>query len=307
MKKILSKFVDTRLLKFFFSPIILYHSSFKTIPTEFKIGLHNLTPELIEEQIYYLKKNFNIVSIDEYFKAKNKKGLASITFDDGYKNVIENNKNIFIKFKIPVTIFIVTSSFEKKIFWRDKIRFIINNNLEEKFKNYLTKQGIFIDNLYRDSKRKKYNSISIENSIDKFLIKNNFHLEFNNHQFTSTDQLFDSEYFFYGSHSHNHYVMSSLSYEEQFEEIQKSKKIIQQLNLNKSNLFSIPFGGTNDFDKYTILILKKLNYDGVLLSRNFLNPSNSNFFADRLMPGDNDIIETIKINFFKTILKRKVI
>ena len=108
MKKILSKFVDTRLLKFFFSPIILYHSSFKTIPTEFKIGLHNLTPELIEEQIYYLKKNFNIVSIDEYFKAKNKKGLASITFDDGYKNVIENCKNIFIKFKIPVTIFIVT-------------------------------------------------------------------------------------------------------------------------------------------------------------------------------------------------------
>ena len=37
-------------------------------------------------------------------------------------------------------------------------------------------------------------------------------------------------------------------YEEQFE-IQ-NQKISQQLNLNKSNLFSIPFGGTNDFDKY---------------------------------------------------------
>ena len=79
-------------------------------------------------------------------KQKIKKASLQITFDDGYKNVIENCKNIFIKFKIPVTIFIVTSSFEKNIF-EGQIRFIINNNLEKKFKNYLTKQGIFIDNL----------------------------------------------------------------------------------------------------------------------------------------------------------------
>ena len=52
-----------------------------------------------------------------------KKGLASVTIDDGYKNVIDESLLIFKSLNIPITIFINSSTFFEKFFGETKLFF----------------------------------------------------------------------------------------------------------------------------------------------------------------------------------------
>ena len=257
MKLFFSKIINLNLIKHIYSPVLLYHSVFEKVPSDLAEGLHNIKPNDLEKQLVFLKKNYEIVSIDDYYKAKNKKGLAAVTFDDGYKNVIENAYSIIKKLKIPITIFLITSFLEnKEMFWRDKIRFIMNNNLTEEAKKFFSNKKINIDNFYRETKNKIHNSILINNLIDEFIKSKKIILENNPYQITSIDDLIDDDLVSYGSHSFKHYVLSTLSFEEQYEDLSRSKNFINQLDSKKSNLFSIPFGSINDFDENTKKFLK---------------------------------------------------
>jgi hypothetical protein len=68
------------------SPVLLYHSIGKE--TDFKRNIDHIDLDFLENHIRELKKKWKFVSIDEYSQASSKKGLASITIDDGYKNII---------------------------------------------------------------------------------------------------------------------------------------------------------------------------------------------------------------------------
>ena len=71
-----------------------------------------------------------------------------------------------------------------------------------------------------------------------------------------------------GNHTYNHYLLSSLTREKQISEILSNKKLIETIMLDKSNIFSISFGGEKDFNSDTTDILKDLGFKGALLSRN---------------------------------------
>ena len=266
MKLSILNFISFNLIRYKFSPVILYHSVFDKIPLDLEKDLLNINPYDLEKQLFFLNKNYKIVTIDEYLKAKNKKGLASVTFDDGYKNIIKNALPIVKSLNIPITIFLITSILEnqKNIFWRDKIRFIINNNLTEEAQNFFKTKYLYFENFYRDTKNFQHNSIKISNLIDDFFKIKKINFEKNNYQLASQD-LIDDPLVSYGSHSHNHYVLSSLDYDQQYEEILKSKKIIDQLNLNVSNVFSIPFGSRLDFNEDTVNIVHDLKFDGLIM------------------------------------------
>jgi peptidoglycan/xylan/chitin deacetylase (PgdA/CDA1 family) len=94
--------------------ILLYHS----------IGLNNaqsnVNPKQFEIQMEYLRKNYNVVSLDKiiYFIKEGKslpKKPVAITFDDGYYNVYQNAYPILKKYKLPATIFITTGYVQKQM------------------------------------------------------------------------------------------------------------------------------------------------------------------------------------------------
>ena len=108
---------------------------------------------------------------------------------------------------------------------------------------------------------------------------------------TDKNLLIKNKLITYGNHTYNHYVLSSLSYDEQKEEIQKNKKLLDSLNLNLSKVFAIPFGGNADYNLDTLKVLRDLNISNVLLCNNKLNTNlntckNLNFL-DRLITGNN--------------------
>ena len=96
-------------------------------------------------------------------------------------------------------------------------------------------------------------------------------------------------------------MLSSLNKEEQYKEIFECKNYLDRFNINKSNIFCVPFGGADSYNEDTLSILKQLNYKTFLLTEKF-NKFYKNDKIYRLMPNNSKID-----NFFKKHYLRQMI
>ncbi|HET6996133.1 MAG TPA: polysaccharide deacetylase family protein [Chitinophagaceae bacterium] len=78
-----------------------------------------MKPVLFEKIIRLLTRDYHIVSLEGWLQEKNKrhsrKTLATILFDDGYKDNIEYAAPILKKYKCPASFYIVTGCINKNI------------------------------------------------------------------------------------------------------------------------------------------------------------------------------------------------
>ena len=89
-----------------------------------------------KEQLLFLKKNYNLVSLDKFLQfKKNKKPNICITFDDGYKDNLTYALPILNELNIPATIYIITKFFEKdfNVWWYELENYIWSNSDDIKF------------------------------------------------------------------------------------------------------------------------------------------------------------------------------
>ncbi|MDC0402626.1 polysaccharide deacetylase family protein [Candidatus Pelagibacter sp.] len=303
-KDIISSLIPINLVAKKFNPVLLYHSVGSN--TKFSGGIDHVDLEILNTQLKFVQKYWTFVSIDEYASAKDKKGLACITIDDGYKNVIDEALEVFKYLNIPLTIFINSSTLEGKIFWRDKIRYLIENKMVSK---YISSSNLFqkkhINKFYTVSKDQKFNSIHVEKDIDLFFLREKIILNksdklcFDNKKYFIKDNLIS-----YGNHTANHYMLSSLSEQDQYDDIIKCKNFIDELNVTKSEVFSIPFGGDDSYNNTTLSILKDLNYKKILKSNNNLDAFAISNEISRFMPKNYNIEKTLKKLFLKKMIKR---
>ena len=304
------------MLNKFFFPILLYHSNFKKVPQELSKNIHNVTPENLYKQLNWLKYNFDIKTVDEILSSEKKiQGSFAITFDDGYYTIFKEALPILKSLKMPFTIFL-NSKIKSNLFWRDGIRYIIANNLVDKFiesnKNFCNNNKITTSNFYKSSKSRDVNSANISNLINLFLNKE-LPMQNENHFLIKkadlNDKFFNSPLITVGNHTDNHYVLSSLQKHEQLHEIANCKKFLEK-NFKKekiSKVFSIPFGGYQTFNNDTIEVLEELGYKGMLTSCYRLNlqkkyiGKNKSMIMDRISPHDD--FKKFQKQFVKSCLK----
>ena len=79
----------------FSSVVLLYHSSYRNLPSDLSTAIHNVEPNEMRKQLIWLKNNFDIVSIDELFSCNDIKGKAAITFDDAYQSFLMKRCQFF--------------------------------------------------------------------------------------------------------------------------------------------------------------------------------------------------------------------
>lgn len=77
-----------------------------------------MDPKLFEQSIRYLKKNYQIVLLEEFilsgdYKKKHKKKIATILFDDGYKDNLEYAAPILKKYQVRASFYVVTNCIDK--------------------------------------------------------------------------------------------------------------------------------------------------------------------------------------------------
>ena len=265
------------------SPVLIYHA---IEPSHKKNPLisgksHSIPPEMLHQQLSLLKKYFNFISLQEFTqslqKGQNIRGLAVVTFDDGYLSVIKWAVPILNDLNIPATFFISTKLIQEQTFWRDKVRYIINQNLIRKFLSFARAENQIFqvikadpEGFYRDTKNPAIiNSRVVEKMLDVFLVPYKKDISWMSQDIYCTPEILHKEcgkHITFGNHSHSHYVLSSMDKDEQYEEIIRTEHILRDLNLPLSRIFSIPFGGERDFNRDTLDILQDIGYRGYALS-----------------------------------------
>ena len=202
--------------------ILIYHSSFSDKNILRDQYIHNVTPENIINQIEILSKFYDLVNLDDLFCFDSKiDGKMAITFDDGYSNLFKDILPELIQKKIHSTVFLIGNTFHGNILWREKIAYLLKNpKIFNEFKDFYSKNVSFnwdYETFYRESKSFKFNSKELDNYLDQFL--SDYSYDITTNLVSEKENLIKNDYVSYGNHTYNHYVLSSLTEEEQYYEI----------------------------------------------------------------------------------------
>ena len=224
------------------------------------------------EQLIYLKKNYNLVSLDNLlnFEISNKSSI-SITFDDGYKDNLIHALPVLNELNVPATIYVITKFFETdfNIWWYELQDYIWNNSENIKFtyekKNYdfSIKNNFEKSNCFNRLKQmiKKLDKIE-QNKFLNAVTKTNERKQFKSEFLSKEDLklLSKNPLITIGAHTHNHLSLKNLDQEDCTEEIKKSKKILEGLINRKIDHFSYPFGSKNDVSKREFVLVENLGF-----------------------------------------------
>ncbi|HCM67500.1 MAG TPA: hypothetical protein DIS62_00640 [Candidatus Kerfeldbacteria bacterium] len=295
-------------------PIFLLHSTSAKPARDLSQGLHNITPDIIHNGFAKLQRIFSFLSLDELMAYRGKTSVAALTFDDGYTSVFQEAYPVLKELRIPFVIYLNCSSFTGKPFWRDMIRTLVNRRLEYQFHEYCQAKGLKIHGfhkhgLYKSTKSAINNSKVVHEHLSGFFERFNIDAAplalINREESLIVDPIIS-----YGNHTYNHYLLSSLPRRDQQLEIEKNKKIIHELKLQESPVFSLPFGGDHDFDEHTVQLAKEFGYKAILLSRNRLNGRRPRRFDcqmfERFMPSARQLACEIPL-FAPSILIKSIV
>jgi peptidoglycan/xylan/chitin deacetylase (PgdA/CDA1 family) len=260
--------------------ILLYHGVTRI---ESK-GIENFSKKHIHEKIFfkqmkYLKKNFNVISMNEItYCNKNKiklpKKSIAITFDDGFHNNFSVATPILNDLNLPCTFYICPGVIgTKNMFWVDEIEDCINLTQKRFIKIDLGKKTY---SFALTTKKKKIDSINkikffckLSPSLTKDKIINqlidetqiipnvNHSKNYAKANWKQVREVAKNDLFCIGGHSMNHDILSRQKKNEVSKDIEKSIKVISKRIKQKITHYSYPEGQKDHYNNRIINILKK--------------------------------------------------
>lgn len=237
------------------------------------IYYHNLTPNVLDAHLTFLKKYYNIISLQSYLFDTNEnkqKYRLIVTFDDGH---VDNYKllPILLKHKIIVTIFLTTKLINtKRNYW-----FLLEELSKE--------EKEFLKNI-SDEQR-----IEILKQSYGFYDDKNFDVI----QALTIDQIQDMlQYVDFQSHSQTHPCLPKCTYDKAKNEIFGSLVQLKSLNID-SNSFAFPNG---DYTEREVNLCKEAGYICALSADHGFNAKKrKEFVLKRIKTGDTEDVNELFI------------
>ncbi len=235
-----------------------------------------------KKHVSFLAANYNMISFQDFLKHLNKNYLnpeeqyCIITFDDGWKDNYYNAFPTLKEYKVPATIFLVSSFLEKEgDFWVRRLERLVNHiqstgkGLDEGRLNSLARKWLgdvaerYIPPLLfighnRETKK-------LQSDLDKAIewlkkckenLVRNFIAELEEtvglvpssyNEFLDWEEVkeMSSNGISFGSHGVSHRILTSCSFEEMRREIEQSHVFLSSKGTNYVPVFSYPNGNTN--------------------------------------------------------------
>lgn len=259
-----------------------------------------VTPNNFEEQMKYLKDNFNIISLSSLISQYKKRRLVNnsivITFDDGYYDNLYYAKPILKKHGVPATLFITPGPSERnEEFWWDqlsqlffsnapkfgnKLELEIRRNLHQwNISNYCDLKSVFfeIHNILRYLSEAERNIV-----LEKLEELGNTRRKLRDDYRTLTQdelkQLAEEEIFEIGAHTMTHPSLPFEPSETQKNQIVRSKEILENIIEKSVKHFAYPFGTPRDINEKIISLTKKAGFQSACSLERGLVHSKSDIF-----------------------------
>lgn len=255
-----------------------------------------MKPGLFEKIIAALTKNYSVVPLEHYLDdpgafSTNRK-IATVLFDDGYKDNIETAVPILSKYKCPASFYVVTDCIDRNVpTWT----YLIDNVFSKTKKNEVELNYDFVP------ARFKVVSFNINVSVNQQVkeVKPWLKSLSNPQRLTILQSLFQqcddvpppenkmmnwndirqlaNSGFVIGSHSHSHPMLASLQNESEIkDELGLSGEKIKQELGNFPRTISYPIGS---FDERVIRISEKEGYKyGLAVEQQFFNTQKKDLY-----------------------------
>lgn len=288
--------------------ILLYHgvTNVKSRGIE-NYSQKHISRESFVEQMKFIKKKCNVLSIDDIIAIKNNGNIfppysVIVSFDDGFKNNYSIAAPILDDLHIP-TVFYVTSGIVNTdiMFWVDIIEDCINNTEKKNIKLMLD-AGVRFDLSSRALKIKAVETIKnyckkvsyhqkdqvIEELIYVTTVQPSVYRSDNYLKFSWNDlkEIAGNKLFTIGGHSLYHSILSKLPSEKMKADIHLSLKLLEYHLGKKIVHYSYPEGQEEDFNDEVIGVLKK---EGILCCPTAISGLNDKdvdlFYLRRIMVG----------------------
>ena len=237
----------------------------------------------LESQLKYLSRHGEYLGHDELLnrlkdKVQPGKIYFTITFDDGYENVLHYGLPILNRLEMGATIFLATA------FLDDPFAVPYWDELEYFVRNY---HGSFVVKYDGFSARYSLHSLKGKRAFladsSKYILHNYDNREevlnclrkrvggrvLRKNDFLSWDQLRDKKDtdIGFGSHTHTHSVMSALSESETLDDALACKQRIEsELNCWVKS-FAIPFGNSDSYSEKNLQSLVEQGFQGIFTGR----------------------------------------
>jgi len=245
---------------------------------EFDMELISASCAQFDEQIKYIKQNYNPISIEEFVaftegKFELPKRSVLITFDDGFIDNYENAYPILKRHNVPAVIYISTEYINTDdTIWFDKLVFLIKSindmtlNIDDLGKEYVLSEnnrGTVATKICSDLKTVPNKSrIKILNELNEKYgqeLKSKSTLKSRMMSWDNVREM-DESCISFGSHTVSHPILSQLTDVELSEELEESKRDIEK-NLNHVvDTISYPVGDSNAFNDRVLNATKKAGY-----------------------------------------------
>lgn len=257
-----------------------YHAVAPVTDNPFLAGrLHRITPDIFAKQLEWLQSRFDIISTEDMLertaRGASLSGTAAITFDDGYRSVIDHAVPILTSMKLPATIYVTTCLLEPRgMLWRDWVRWVLNREKTDAFFDFAQEKDpvfkrIRPERFYRDSKDPAIiDSPRMAEMLHVFLDSEGVDInEAAQSLYCTVDDLkrFPTGLIHVGNHGWHHYILSRLDVSTQREEVAKGDATLREAGLSLSRFFSLPNGGKNDFNDDTLAAIRDSGYSGLFL------------------------------------------
>ena len=240
-----------------------------------------VTPDTFEQQMRYLKEEANVVPLDElaqniaqgnYIEPR----TVAITFDDGWNDIYQHAWPILRYYKLPATVFLVTSFIgSNETLWGDKVALALISLRKQKHYLHSIKARVqeihtsgrsITDELLQllhqqedehlveqlDSIIENLKTLSLQDRKNVVSTLTHLAKEFTDmkrpRSFLNWEEVREMAEggIIFGSHTHKHYPLTELAEVQINDELHNSYQTLREHGITASQVFCYPGGSYND-------------------------------------------------------------
>jgi peptidoglycan/xylan/chitin deacetylase (PgdA/CDA1 family) len=237
---------------------------------------NGLPPEIFELQMGFLRKRYEVVSLDEMCREMERPtkdgNFVAVTFDDGYGDLYPHALPALKKYQIPATVFLPASCIETgQVPWYDRIFLALKVFRKNELELFLDRRRTFQLISYKARLQAATEIIHYLRTISD-LARQQFCRSFEeqialpiaelSNRMLTWDQVraMSREGVSFGSHTMTHPTVSRLTESQLETEIGESKTILEQRLGNPVRDFAFPFGKTEDCGTAASSVLIRWGY-----------------------------------------------